>query len=137
MALRRAAAIIARLPNTAAHTRFAPAGVHSRDMSGGLERFREGQPVQSKRPAYDERDTAHTDKWLEAAVPSPMEMINEIEPIPIHADRVSCKSKGACMDRYGERVGLGAPNTYYQLNSTTKDAPVKCKYCGLRFYGVH
>lgn len=65
MALRRAAAIIARLPNTAAHTRFAPAGVHSRDMSGGLERFREGQPVQSKRPAYDERDTAHTDKWLE------------------------------------------------------------------------
>jgi hypothetical protein len=41
------------------------------------------------------------------------------------------------MDRYGERMGLGAPNTYYQLNSTTKDAPVKCKYCGLRFYGVH
>ena len=40
-------------------------------------------------------------------MPSPMEMINEIEPIPIHADRVSCKSKGACMDRYGERVGLG------------------------------
>jgi len=70
-------------------------------------------------------------------VPSPMEMINEIEPIPIHADRVSCKSEGACMDRYGERMGLGAPNTYYQLNSTTKDAPVKCKYCGLRFYGVH
>ena len=66
-----------------------------------------------------------------------MEMINEIEPIPIHADRVSCKSEGACMDRYGERMGLGAPNTYYQLNSTTKDAPVKCKYCGLRFYGVH
>ena len=65
MALRRAAAIIARLPSTAAHTRFAPAAVHSRDMSGGLERFREGQPVQTKRPAYDERDTAHTDKWLE------------------------------------------------------------------------
>ena len=40
-----------------------------------------------------------------------MEMINEIEPIPIHADRVSCKSEGACMDRYGERMGLGAPNT--------------------------
>ena len=92
--------------------------------------------MQTKRPAYDERDTPHTDKWLEAAVPSPMEMINEIEPIPIHADRVSCKSEGACMDRYGERMGR-APNTYYQLNSTTKDAPVKCKYCGLRFYGVH
>ena len=67
MALRRAAAIIARLPNTAAHTRFAPAAVHSRDMSGGLERFREGQPVQTKRPAYDERDTPHTDKWLEVS----------------------------------------------------------------------
>ena len=65
MALRRAAAIIARLPSTAAHTRFAPAAVHSRYMSGGLERFREGQLVQTKRPAYDERDTAHTDKWLE------------------------------------------------------------------------
>ena len=55
----------------------------------------------------------------------------------IHADRVSCKSKGACMDLYGERAGLGAPNTYYQLNSTTPENPVKCKYCGLRFYGVH
>ena len=66
MALRRAAALIARLPSTAAHARFAPAAaVHSRDMSGSLERFREGQPVQSKRPAHDERDTAHTDKWLE------------------------------------------------------------------------
>ena len=209
MALRRAAALLARLPSTSMQPQLAPA-VFTRGMSGGLERFKEGQPVQTKRPAYDERDTPHTDKWLEvrshgspatavhriqrrivinvadivawtssrspiarvdaaepaspdkpsrmiiiatrpdqspppqpaplpkqAAVPSPMEMINEIEPIPIHADRVSCKSEGACMDRYGERMGLGAPNTYYQLNSTTKDAPVKCKYCGLRFYGVH
>ena len=45
--------------------------------------------------------------------------------------------EGACMDLYGERAGLGAPNTYYQLNSTTPENPVKCKYCGLRFYGVH
>ena len=43
---------------------LAPA-VFTRGMSGGLERFKEGQPVQTKRPAYDERDTPHTDKWLE------------------------------------------------------------------------
>ena len=67
----------------------------------------------------------------------PSEMIAEVPPIPIHADRVSCATKGACHDLYGERMGLGAPNTYYQLNSTTPENPVKCKYCGLRFYGVH
>jgi NADH dehydrogenase (ubiquinone) Fe-S protein 6 len=73
----------------------------------------------------------------QADVPPPMELIAQVPPIAIHADRVSCKSKGACMDLYGERAGLGAPNTYYQLNSTTPENPVKCKYCGLRFYGVH
>ena len=34
-------------------------------------------------------------------------------------------------------MGLGAPHGYYQLNSTSPTNPVKCKYCGLRFYGVH
>ena len=64
-------------------------------------------------------------------------MIADVPPIGIAADRVSCKSKGACMDLYGERMGLGAPHCYYQLNSTTPENPVKCKYCGLRFYGIH
>lgn len=74
---------------------------------------------------------------LQADVTPPMDLVAKVPPIAIHADRVSCKSKGACMDLYGERAGLGAPNTYYQLNSTTPENPVKCKYCGLRFYGVH
>ena len=64
MALRRAAALLARLPSTSMQPQLAPA-VFTRGMSGGLERFKEGQPVQTKRPAYDERDTPHTDKWLE------------------------------------------------------------------------
>lgn len=221
MALRAAAAAMARSASG-----FAPnaPGVFVRGFAGAVERFSGGQPVQTKRPAYDERDTPHTDKWLEvraqpprehtarppprtratpphtfphpaigarasrptplhptrpraprgkpsrahlissrrdddadpphirgadlpppvsrpfpsqADVPPPMELIAQVPPIAIHADRVSCKSKGACMDLYGERAGLGAPNTYYQLNSTTPENPVKCKYCGLRFYGVH
>ena len=68
MALRRAAALLARLPSTSMQPQLAPA-VFTRGMSGGLERFKEGQPVQTKRPAYDERDTPHTDKWLEVRPP--------------------------------------------------------------------
>ena len=65
MALRRAAALLARLPSTSISTAQLAPAVFTRCMSGGLERFKEGQPVQTKRPAYDERDTPHTDKWLE------------------------------------------------------------------------
>lgn len=65
MALRRAAALLARLPSTSISTAQLAPAVFTRGMSGGLERFKEGQPVQTKRPAYDERDTPHTDKWLE------------------------------------------------------------------------
>jgi|TARA_B110000977_G_scaffold133936_1_gene170525 NADH dehydrogenase (ubiquinone) Fe-S protein 6 len=131
----------------AAFTALSRSGFPSRTASsifvrgfanGSVEKFTGGQPIQTKRPAYDDRDTPHTEKWLEAdGVPPPIELVARIPPIGIHADRVSCKSKGACMDKYGEQAGLGAPNTYYQLNSTTPENPVKCKYCGLRFYGEH
>ena len=131
----------------AAFTALSRSGFPSRTASsifvrgfanGSVEKFTGGQPIQTKRPAYDDRDTPHTEKWLEAdGVPPPIELVARISPIGIHADRVSCKSKGACMDKYGEQAGLGAPNTYYQLNSTTPENPVKCKYCGLRFYGEH
>ena len=69
MALRRAAALLARLPSTSISTAQLAPAVFTRGMSGGLERFKEGQPVQTKRPAYDERDTPHTDKWLEVRPP--------------------------------------------------------------------
>ena len=70
MALRAAAAAMAR-----SATGFAPnaPGVFVRGFAGAVERFSGGQPVQTKRPAYDERDTPHTDKWLEVRAPTPSE----------------------------------------------------------------
>jgi len=135
MALRAAALALSR-PSAAGLAPRAPAAL-ARGFASEVEKFTGGQPIQTKRPAYDERDVPHTEKWLEADATPPIDLIAQVPPIGIKADRVSCKSEGACMDRYGERAGLGAPNTYYQLNSTTPENPVKCKYCGLRFYGVH
>ena len=134
MALRAAALALSRTSAAGLAPR-APAAF-ARGFANQVEKFTGGQPIQTKRPAYDERDVPHTEKWLEADATPPIDLIAQVPPIGIKADRVSCKSEGACMDRYGERAGLGAPNTYYQLNSTTPENPVKCKYCGLRFYGA-
>ena len=70
MALRAAAATMARSATGFASN--AP-GVFFRGFAGAVERFSGGQPVQTKRPAYDERDTPHTDKWLEVRAPTPSE----------------------------------------------------------------
>ena len=64
MALRTAAAALAR--STSGLAPSAPA-VFVRGFAGAVEKFTGGQPVQTKRPAYDERDTPHTDKWLEVS----------------------------------------------------------------------
>jgi NADH dehydrogenase (ubiquinone) Fe-S protein 6 len=95
-----------------------------------------GPPVQSKRPGKLPSDVAHTAKWLDSTEkPSPMEYSSAVEPIAVHGlERVNCDSPGACKDRFGELLGLGAPNTYYKLADTTPENPVKCKYCGLRFF---
>ena len=117
MALRAAALALSRTSAAGLAPR-APAAF-ARGFANQGEKFTGGQPIQTKRPAYDERDVPHTEKWLEADATPPIDLIAQVPPIGIKADRVSCKSEGACMDRYGERAGLGAPNTYYQLNSTT------------------
>lgn len=99
---------------------------------------RAAPPVQSKRPGKLPTDVAHTAKWLDSGdKPSPMEYIARVEPHAVEGDKVSCDSPGACKDRFGEAAGLGAPNTYYKLGDTTAENPVKCKYCGLRFYAAH
>ena len=87
MALRAAAAAMAR-----SATGFAPnaPGVFVRGFAGAVERFSGGQPVQTKRPAYDERDTPHTDKWLEVRAPTPSERTARArphEPAPPHRTR--------------------------------------------------
>ena len=94
------------------------------------------QPIQTKRPGKLDGDVGHTAKWLDStAKPSPMEYSAAAEPIGVAGDNVSCDSPGACKDRFGVgEGGLGAPNTYYKLNDTSKEFPAKCKYCGLRFY---
>jgi hypothetical protein len=93
------------------------------------------QPIQSKRPAYTEEDTAHTEKWLESeSAKKPMDWIKEQQPIGINGSKVSCHSPGACKDKFGETSGIGAPVTYLTLADTSAENPAKCKYCGLRFY---
>lgn len=67
-----------------------------------------------------------------------MEYIAEVPPIPIKLSSHVPSPKGyACPScGTGGHPGLDAPKTYYNLNSTTPENPVKCKYCGLRMYGV-
>ena len=137
-ALRRALALAQRASTTTTTTTTTMGeGIACRHMSANVTHVtaRATQPVQSKRPGKLPSDVAHTAKWLDSNdKPSPMEYSASVEPTAVAGDKVSCDSPGACKDRFGDDAGLGAPNTYYKLGDTTLENPVKCKYCGLRFY---
>ncbi|GIL99617.1 hypothetical protein Vretimale_4742, partial [Volvox reticuliferus] len=67
----------------------------------------------------------HTDKWLQVGK-SPMEYINEVEPI---------KVKGLVVASYGsDDPALGCPVEYITLKGTSYDNPAVCKYTGNRYY---
>lgn len=61
MALRRTLAAAATVWSNPRAAR----AVFARGLAGSVEKFKEGPPVQSKRPAYvDGVDTPHTAKWM-------------------------------------------------------------------------
>jgi hypothetical protein len=61
MALRRTLAAAATVWSNPRASR----AVFARGLAGSVEKFKEGPPVQSKRPAYvDGVDTPHTAKWM-------------------------------------------------------------------------
>ncbi|GLC44367.1 hypothetical protein PLESTB_000477000 [Pleodorina starrii] len=67
----------------------------------------------------------HTDKWLQGGK-SPMEYINEVEPI---------KVKGLVVASYGsDDPALGCPVEYITLKGTSYENPAVCKYTGNRYY---
>merc|ERR1711920_366194 len=72
----------------------------------------------------------HTDMWMQGDGPSPMEMVQQAEPIAAKSPWVACNhgNDGPC--------GLGAPIVYLNVSHATKDRPAVCKYCGLRFYNA-
>ena len=72
MALRVAAAAMARSVTSLTSQ---PA-VFVRGYATAVDKFSGGPPVQSKRPAYDERDIPHTDKWLEVSVRKCCDSVN-------------------------------------------------------------
>ncbi|KAI8463806.1 MAG: NADH:ubiquinone oxidoreductase 13 kd-like subunit [Monoraphidium minutum] len=70
--------------------------------------------------------TTHTDKWLTAGAKSPMDYIQEAEPI---------KVSGAVVASYGsDDPSLGCPVEYISLKGTSIDKPAVCKYTGNKFY---
>ncbi len=69
---------------------------------------------------------SHTEKWLQGNVKSPMEYIQETEPI---------KVKGSVVASYGsDDPGLGCPVEYINLKGTSYDNPAVCKYTGNKYY---
>eukprot|EP00210_Caulerpa_lentillifera_P006783 g6482.t1 len=70
--------------------------------------------------------TNHTAKWLQGDDKSPMEYVNEVEPIKVH---------GLVAVSHGdEDPGLGCPVEYIDLRGTSYEKPAVCKYTGYRFY---
>jgi len=68
----------------------------------------------------------HTDKWLQGDIKSPLEYIQEAEPI---------KVSGAVVASYGsDDPALGCPVEYINLRGTSKDNPAVCKYTGNKYY---
>lgn len=101
MALRVAAAATARsVTSLTAH----PA-VFLRGYATSVDKFSGGPPVQSKRPAYDERDTPHTDKWLEVSVKRSAVRCRGEWPLPARlarAPRPLFPSVLVCMSGFGK-----------------------------------
>ncbi|GAB4817611.1 hypothetical protein N2152v2_004657 [Parachlorella kessleri] len=68
----------------------------------------------------------HTRKWMQGNHKTPMEYIQQSEPIKVH---------GLVVASYGsEDPALGAPVEYINLKGTTYDNPAVCKYTGNKFY---
>lgn len=68
----------------------------------------------------------HTSKWLQGNQKSPMEYINEVEPIKVHGLVVA--SRGT------DDPALGCPVCYINLKGTSYENPAVCKYTGNRYY---
>ncbi|KIZ02812.1 NADH:ubiquinone oxidoreductase 16.3 kDasubunit [Monoraphidium neglectum] len=72
--------------------------------------------------------TSHTSKWLTAGAKSPMDYIQEAEPI---------KVSGMVVASYGsDDPNLGCPVEYISLKGTSYDKPAVCKYTGNKVWGV-
>lgn len=70
--------------------------------------------------------TTHTSKWLTAGVKSPMDYIQEAEPI---------KVSGAVVASHGsDDPDLGCPVEYISLKGSSYDKPAVCKYTGNKYY---
>lgn len=68
----------------------------------------------------------HTDKWLYGNIKSPLEWIQEAEPI---------KVSGPVVASYGsDDPALGCPVEYINLRGTSKENPAVCKYTGNKYY---
>eukprot|EP00878_Enallax_costatus_P003006 GHUV01003204.1.p1 GENE.GHUV01003204.1~~GHUV01003204.1.p1 ORF type:complete len:161 (+),score=45.35 GHUV01003204.1:187-669(+) len=68
----------------------------------------------------------HTGKWLQKGLKSPMDYIQEAEPI---------KVSGAVVASYGsDDPALGCPVEYINLKGTSYDHPAVCKYTGNKYY---
>lgn len=65
MALRVAAGLMARSVSASAPAVFV------RGFASNVDKFTGGQPIQSKRPAYDDNDPPHTEKWLQVRALAP------------------------------------------------------------------
>ncbi|GBF97119.1 hypothetical protein Rsub_10130 [Raphidocelis subcapitata] len=70
--------------------------------------------------------TTHTSKWLTAGMKSPMDYIQEAEPI---------KVSGMVVASHGsDDPNLGCPVEYISLKGTSYEKPAVCKYTGNKFY---
>eukprot|EP00201_Polytomella_parva_P014675 CAMPEP_0175050952 /NCGR_PEP_ID=MMETSP0052_2-20121109/7529_1 /TAXON_ID=51329 ORGANISM="Polytomella parva, Strain SAG 63-3" /NCGR_SAMPLE_ID=MMETSP0052_2 /ASSEMBLY_ACC=CAM_ASM_000194 /LENGTH=132 /DNA_ID=CAMNT_0016315181 /DNA_START=37 /DNA_END=435 /DNA_ORIENTATION=- len=69
---------------------------------------------------------SHTSKWMQGNGKSPMDYINEVEPI---------KVKGLVVASHGtDDPALGCPVEYISLKGTSYENPAVCKYTGNRYY---
>lgn len=70
--------------------------------------------------------TTHTSKWLQGDHKSPMQYIQESEPIKVHGLVVA--SRGS------DDPALGCPIEYINLKGTSREEPAVCKYTGNKYY---
>lgn len=68
----------------------------------------------------------HTEKWMTGPGKSPMEYLQEAEPMQVHGLVVA--STGS------SDPGLGCPVEYIDLRGTTREKPAVCKYTGNKYW---